>query len=130
MPWKSARYYYLQGNYTHGGTSVGSEGLSVELGPALLTMRRGMWARSLEHVTMLPLSLRCLVPLGSPLFSLLHDHLPFSTVQSGLLLPDSDRTTLLRLTMASRASFVTSEPQFPHIVSILTYVVFKAPRKC
>lgn len=111
MQCKSARYYYLQGNYTHGGTSVGFEGLNVELGPALLTMR-GVWVGSLKHVAVvgLPLSLPCLAPLGSPLFSLFRDHLPFSTVQSGVPLPDSDRTTLLRRTVASREFFVISEP--------------------
>lgn len=57
MQCKNARYYYLQGNYAHGGTSVGSEGLILELVPALLTMKRGMWVRSLGHVTAMGLRL-------------------------------------------------------------------------
>lgn len=56
MQCKNARYYYLPGNYPHRETSVGSEGLIAELVPGLLTIRRGIWEGSLEHVT----RIRCL----------------------------------------------------------------------
>lgn len=43
MQCKSAKYYYLQGNYPCRGTSVGSVGLAGELVPAI---RRATWEGS------------------------------------------------------------------------------------
>lgn len=63
MQCKKARYYYLQGNYTHGETSVGSEGLIAELFPALLTIWRGMWVRSWDTWLLLGCSLVCVASI-------------------------------------------------------------------
>lgn len=130
MQCKNARYYYLRGNYTHGGTSVGFKGLILEPVSALLTIREECgWEAGDPWPRRGCSSPRTGCPLDSSLFSLLRDGLPFSTCsQSGVPLPDSDRTTLPILTVAVRESFVTSEPQFPHMW-VLTYLLFRALRK-
>lgn len=100
--------HYLQGNYTHWGTSVGSEGLTVELAPALLT-RRGMRVRGLEHVTVIGL------PLSSP--DLTGSPFTWSSAlstcsQSGIVIPTGPHWPAGNLChlRASVSSYVTDWP--------------------
>jgi hypothetical protein len=76
MQYKSAKDYYLQGNYSHRGTS---EGLIAELVPVLLTILRGCGRVAVRMCPKdgLPGFFRF-----SDVFSCLHGHPAFLPVQS------------------------------------------------
>lgn len=129
MQCKNARYYYLRGNYTHGGTSVGFKGLILEPVSALLTIREECgweagdpWPRQgcSSPRTGCPLDSRC-----SLFYAMV---CPSPLVHSQGFRYQILTGPLPILTVAVRESFVTSEPQFPHMW-VLTYLLFRALRK-